>query len=115
MMLQKKTQKSFNPNWSQTSDHSNRLLKIGGSGSGKPNSLFNLISHQPDIDKIYLYAKHSYETKYQLIINKRESTGLKHLSDSKAFIEYSKDMDDIYKNIEENNPNKERKILFLTM
>ena len=30
---------------------------IGGSGSGKTNALFNLISHQPDIDKIYLYAK----------------------------------------------------------
>ena len=41
-------------------------------GSGKTNSLFNLISHQPDIDKIHLYAKDSYETKYQLLINKRK-------------------------------------------
>ena len=73
---------------------------IGGSGSGKTNSLFNLINQQPDIDKIYLYAKDPYEAKYQLLINKRESTGLKYLNDSKAFIEYSNDMDDIYKNIE---------------
>ena len=42
----------------------------------------------------------------KLLINKRESTGLQYLNDSKAFIEYSKGMDDIYKNIEENNTNK---------
>ena len=49
---------------------------IGGSGSGKTNSLFNLIIQQPDIDKIYLYVKDPYEGKYQFLINKRESTGL---------------------------------------
>ena len=43
--------------------------------------------------------------------NKRESTELKHLNDSKIFIEYSNDMDDIYKNIEENNPHKNCKML----
>ena len=48
-----------------------------------------------------------------MLINKRERAGLKHLNDSKAFIEYSNDMDDIYKNIEEYNPNKKRKILFV--
>ena len=48
-----------------------------------------------------------------MIINKRESTRLKHLNDSKAFIEYSNNMDDIYKNIEEHNPNKKRKILIV--
>ena len=46
-----------------------------------------------------------------MLINKEESVGLKNLNDSKAFIECSNDMDDIYKNIEEENPNKERKIL----
>ena len=51
------------------------------------------------------------KTKYQFLINKRESTGLKDFNDSKAFIEDSNDMDDIYKNIEEYNPNKKRKIL----
>ena len=65
------------------------MLIIGGSGSGKTNSLFNLINNQPDIDKIYLYAKDPYEAKYQCLINKRESTGLQHFNDSKAFIEYS--------------------------
>ena len=39
------------------------MLIIGDSISGKTNSLFNLISHQPDIDKIYLYAKDPYDAK----------------------------------------------------
>ena len=103
--------KRSNPNWPQLHDPSYRILIIGGSGSGKANSLFNLTSQQPDIDKIYLYAKDPYEAKYHFLIIKRESTGLKHFSDSKAFIEYSNDMEDIYKNIEEYNPNKKRQIL----
>ena len=93
--------KDHNPKWSQIPDHLYKLLRSGGSGSEKTNSLFNLISHQPDIDEIYLCAKNPYEEKYQLVINKRESTGLKYLNDLKAFIKYSKDIDDIYKNIEE--------------
>ena len=83
------------------------------SGSGKTNLLFNLIRHQLDIDKIYLYAKDPYDTKYQFLTKKQESTGLKHFHDSKAFIEYSNDMDDIYKNIKGYNRNEKRKILFL--
>ena len=79
---------------------------IGSSGSGRKNSLFNLINQQPDIDKTYLYAKCLYEAKYQFLITKRESVGLKHFNNSKVFIEYSNNMDDIYKNIEEYNPNK---------
>ena len=56
-------------------------------------SLFNLIKYQPDIDKIYLYANNPSEAKYQFSINKRQSTGLNHLNDSKFFIGYSNDMD----------------------
>ena len=51
--------------------------------------------------------------KYQFLINKRESTALKHFNDSKAFIEYSNNKIDIYKNIEDYNPNKKRKILIV--
>ena len=80
---------------------------------GKTNSLLILINNEPDLDKIYLYAKNPYEAKYQLIINKRENTSLKHFNDSKAFIEYSNDMDDIQKTIEENNPNKKQKTLIV--
>ena len=77
------------------------------------NSLFNLINHQRDIDKIYLYAKNPYEAKYQFLINKREKTSLNRFNNSKAFIEYSNDMDDIYENFEEYNPNKKCKILII--
>ena len=48
---------------------------------------------------MYLYAKDPYEAKYQFLISKRESTGLKHSNDSKVFIDYSNDIDDIYKKI----------------
>ena len=64
-------------------------------------SLFNLISYQPNINKIYLYAKDPYGAKYKLLTSKTQSTNLKHLNDSKAFIDYSNHIDDIYKNIEE--------------
>ena len=35
-----------------------------------------------------MYARDPYEAKYQFLINKRESTGLKHFNDPKAFIDY---------------------------
>ena len=60
-----------------------------------------------------MYAKDPYETKYQFLINKTESTGLKHFDDPKAFIEYSNNMQDVYKNIDEYDINKERKILIV--
>ena len=82
-------------------------------GSGKTNVLLNLTNNQPDIDKIYFYAKDPYEVKYQFLINKRESIGLKHFNDPKVFIEYSNDMQDVYKNIDECNIDKECKILIV--
>ena len=53
-----------------TNDHLYQILIIRGSGSVEINLLFNLIIHQPDIDKIYLYAKIPYEAKYQFLISK---------------------------------------------
>ena len=60
-----------------------------------------------------MQAKDPYEAKYQFLINKRESAGLKHFNDAKAFIKYSNDMQDVYKNIDEYNTDKERKILIV--
>ena len=60
----KENTKEHNPNWPQILDYPYRILIIGGSGSGKTNSLFNLINKEPDIDKSYLYAKDPYEVKY---------------------------------------------------
>ena len=73
----------------------------------------NLIENQPDIDKIYLYAKDPYESKYQYLINKREGVGINHFNDPEAFIEYLNDMHDVYKNINEYNPDKENEILIV--
>ena len=95
-----------NSDWSYIPYHPYRILIIGGSGSGKTNTLLNLINNQPDIDKIYLYAKDPYEMKYQYLINKRESVGINHFNDSKAFIECSNDMQDVCENIDESNPDK---------
>ena len=99
--------------WPYIPDHSYRILIIGGSVSGKTNILLNLINNQPDMDEIYLYAKDPYENKHQFLINKKESIGLKHFNDPKAFTEYSNDMQDVYKNIDQYNPGKKRKILLV--
>ena len=105
-----KNKTEHNLKWPYVPDHPYRILIIGDSGSGKTNALLNLINNQQDINKIYLYAKDPYEAKYQHLINKREKVGLDDLNDPKAFMEYSNDMQDVYKNIEDYNPNKNRKV-----
>ena len=102
-----------NLKWPYIPDHPYRILIVGGSGSGKTNALLNLINNQPDIDKIYLYAKDPYEAKYQYLINKPEKVGLDNFDDPKAFIEYSNDMQDVYKNIEDYNLGEKRKVLIV--
>ena len=97
-----------NLKWPYIPDHPYRILTVGGSGSGKTNPLLNLINNQPDIDKIYLYAKDPYEANYQYLINKREKVGLDHFNDPKAFMEYSNDMLDVHKNIEDYNLDKKK-------
>ena len=100
-------------NWPYNPDKPYRILIIAGPGSGNTNALLNLIENQPDIDKIYLYAKDPYQAKYQYLLNKRESVGMNYFNDPKALIEYSNDMRDAYKNINYYNPDKENKILIV--
>ena len=102
-----------NSEWPYIPDHPYRILITDGSGSGKTNALLNLRNNQPDIDKIYLYAKDPYEKKYQYLINKRKKVGLNQFNDPKAFMEYSNDMQDVHKNIEDYHPIKKRKILIV--
>ena len=102
-----------NSKWPHIPDHPYRILSVCGSRSGKTNALFKLINNHPDIDKIYLYVKDPYEAKYQYLINKREKVGLDHFKDPKAFMEYSNDMEDVYKNIVNYSPGKKRKILIV--
>ena len=64
--------KEHNSKWSYIPDYQYRILIIVGSGSGKTNALLSLINNQPDIDKIYLYAKEPYEAKYQFLVKKEK-------------------------------------------
>ena len=91
-------------------------MMIGGSESRKINALLNLIKEQDSdnlIDKIHLYAKDLTEPKYQFLIKNREDVGKKHLNSPKAFIEHSQYMDDVYNNINDNNSNRNKKILIV--
>ena len=81
-------------------DPPDRIFLISCSGSIKTNVLYNLIKYQqPDIDKIYLYVKDPLESKYQLLINRREKVGTT--------------IDDVYENLECYNPTKKRRTLIV--
>ena len=68
---------NHNPNWPLIPDSPYRILIVGRSGSGKTNALLNLIKNQrPDFDKIYLYVKDPFKSKYQFLINGREKVGI---------------------------------------
>ena len=95
-----------NLKWPYIPDHPYRILIVGGCGPGRTNALSNLIGNQSDIDKIYLYVKNPYEAKYQYLINKLKKAGLDHFDDPKDFMEYSNDMQEFYKNIEDYGLNK---------
>ena len=75
--------------------------------------MLNLIYEQKDIDKIYLDAKNLSEPKYEYLIKNRENVGIKHLNDSKAFIECSNTMNDVFENVDDYNPSRKRKILIV--
>ena len=89
-----------------------KILVIGGSGSVKTNFLMNLTKYrQADFDKIYLYIKDVFESKYQLRTREERKQGLKNFKNSKAFIDYSQTTNNIYENLEIYDPTKKRKVL----
>ena len=100
-----------NKNENKNNDWPFRMLIIGPSGSGKTNNLLHLINNLHPIDKTYSYAKDKHEPKYEYLISKREQTGIKNLSDPKAFIEYSNDMNDALDDINNYNKNRDKKVL----
>ena len=108
-----KSNKEHNEKWPYIPDHPYRILIIGGSGTGKTNTLLDLINEQKDIDKIYLHAKDLSESKYEHLIKNSENAGIKHVNNPKAFIECSNTMNDIYENIDNYNLSRKRKILII--
>ena len=89
------------------------MLIIGPSGSGKTNVLLHLINNLHPTDEIYLYAKDILEPKYEYLINKREQAGIKNFDDPTAFIEYSDDVDDVLDDINNDNKNRDKKVLIV--
>ena len=106
--------KKRNEKWPYVPDHPYRILIIGGSGSGKINTLLNLIKerdYHDVIDKIYLYAKDLSEPKYEYLIKKREDAGIKHVNNANTFILHSNTVDDVYEDIDNYNPKRDKKSL----
>ena len=108
-----KTTKNNSEKWPYIPDRPYRILTIGGSGSGKTNTLLNLKKEKDDINKTYLYAKYLSQPKYEFLIKKREDVEIKHLNDLNAFIECSNTMDDVYENTDDYNPSRKIKILIV--
>ena len=105
--------KKHNENRAYILDHPYRILIIGGSRSGKTNTLLSLINEQNDIDKIYLYARDLNKPKYKILFKKRKDAGIKSLNDPNAFIKFSNMMDDVYENIHDYNSCRKREILII--
>ena len=109
-----KNNKKHNEKGRYIPDHSYGILIIGVSGSGKTNTLLNVIKEQDYhdvIDKIYLYAKNLSETKYKYLIKTREDAGIRHVNNPNTSIVCSNAMDVVYEDIDNYNGKRDKKSL----
>ena len=60
-----------------------------------------------------MFPKYIRKPKYDFLIKKYKTVGIKHLNDSKIFMGYSQYLDDVYNKIDDYNPNRKRKILIV--
>ena len=111
----KKNSIKRNSNWPHTLHPPYRILIIKDFVLEESNSLLDLIHHQPGIDKICLFAKDQQEAIYPLLFNKRVNIGLDRYYNTKDFIEYTNDMQNVYKNIEEYNSGQQHKLLIVLL
>ena len=74
----------------------------------------NLIKDQrPNVDKVRFYVKDQFESKYQLLISRREKVGVKHERIPKALVNYCQTINDVHEILEHYNPTKKRKALIV--
>ena len=65
------------------------------------------------MDKIYLYVKDPFKSKYQLLIHERDKVEIKKLENAKASIDYSQTFDGVYECLKDYNPMKKKKKLIV--
>ena len=76
--------------------------------------LLNLVKQEgPNINKIYLYLKHPFQPKYQLLINGRDKKRIEKTKETKTLVDYSQTIDDVCENLEGYIPTKKRKELLM--
>lgn len=80
--------------------HPYRILIIGGTRSRKTNAVSDFKNYQLDINEIYLYVKHPYYPKYQLLISKPKQIVTNHFKDAKVLIGYLIDIKDVHPDID---------------